>query len=99
MPSNVLQAEVALVQLFEKRAGISNFVAKHHEALGHGAELAGLGVLAKPSIDDLRKKQPANESGEAKKKRHAKYELAGLGILAAPSAIHLAHSAYKRFRP
>lgn len=60
-------------------------------AFGHGVELAGLGVLAKPSIDRLRKK-------EVDEHKAAKHEVAGLGILAAPSALHLAHSAYKKMR-
>jgi hypothetical protein len=57
---------------FEKRAGMG----------AHLAEVAGLGMLAVPSIQHLRKK-PMSES-----KTH-KYELAGLGTLAAPSAYHI----------
>ncbi len=60
--------------------------------MGHGVELAGLGVLAKPSIDRLRGKKVDEHKA-------AKQEIAGLGILAAPSAIHLAHSAYKYMKP
>jgi hypothetical protein len=48
----------------------------------HAAEVAGLGILAKPSIDEMRgKKVPT--------KRKAGTELAGLGVLAAPSALSL----------
>lgn len=66
------------------------------EHLTHGAELAGLGVLAVPSYKRLKKiRQPETSPQE---RSDAKHELAGLGILAAPSAIHLAHSAYKRLR-
>lgn len=55
-------------------------------AVTHGAELAGLGVLAKPSIQHLRGKQTTKSSDHA-------HEVAGLGILAAPSAIELGHQA------
>ena len=57
---------------FEKKAGLG----------AHTAEIAGLGLLAVPSIQALRKK-PVGE-----KKTH-QYELAGLGTLAAPSAYYL----------
>ena len=57
---------------FEKRAGLGT----------HAAEVAGLGILAVPSIQALRKK-PVGE------KATHKYELAGLGTLAAPSAYYL----------
>ena len=50
----------------------------------HPMELAGLGMLAKPSIDSLRGKHPTEGN-------KAKWELAGLGTLAA-------HPAYKLLR-
>jgi hypothetical protein len=56
--------------------------------LGHAAEVAGLGILAKPSIDKLRGKKTTEKSDHA-------HELAGLGVLAAPSAAHLGHSAWQ----
>lgn len=55
---------------------------KKAETASHLAELAGLGILAVPSIQNLRGK-PMGEN-----KAH-KYELAGLGTLAAPSVYHL----------
>ncbi len=50
--------------------------------LGHATELAGLGILARPSIQKLRGKQVSHAN-------EAKHELLGLGTLAAPSAYHL----------
>lgn len=47
----------------------------------HAAELAGLGLLAIPSVQHLRGK-PMTEKNEHK------MELAGLGVLAAPSVYH-----------
>jgi hypothetical protein len=58
----------------------------------HATELAGLGVLAKPSIDRMRGKGVDD-------RKAAKYEAAGLGILAAPSAIQLGRAAYKKLTP
>jgi hypothetical protein len=66
----------------------------------HKAELAGLGILAAPSVDDAQAHIRAavhgehTEEGVSKRKvlPHAAKpaaELAGLGILAAPSAAHL----------
>lgn len=52
--------------------------------IGTAASLAGLGILAAPSIQDLRHK-PMDE------KKKAKYELAGLGAIAAPEAHDLYH--------
>jgi hypothetical protein len=71
------------------------------EAAGHKAELAGLGILAAPSVDSLQAHARAAVSGdygaEGVKKRevlpHAVKplsEVAGLGILAGPSIAHLA---------
>ncbi len=64
---------------------------KGASAFAHGAELAGLGTLAIPSIQALRGK-PMGEH-----KSH-KYELAGLGILAAPSVVAGIKSLAKRVR-
>ena len=75
---------------------VAGWVGQHKEHLTHGAELAGLGVLAVPSAQKLRKIRAAETPPE--ERRAAKYELAGLGVLAAPSAIHLGHSAWKHFR-
>lgn len=60
---------------FEKKANLA-------EHLTHGAEIAGLSILAAPSIQAMRGKP-------MKEKNTHRAELAGLGILAAPSAYHL----------
>ena len=62
---------------------------KQAELGTHIAELAGLGILAAPSIQALRKK-PMDE-----KKTH-KYEIAGLGTLAAPSAYYLGKRMFRK---
>lgn len=70
------------------------------EAAGHKAELAGLGVLAVPSIDEAQAHARAALSGDYNKNGVEKRtilpramkpasEIAGLGILAGPSAAHL----------
>ena len=64
-----------LTTLLQKTASESNF--------GHVAELAGLGILAAPSIQHLRKK-PMSE-----RKSHL-VNAAGLAVLAAPSLLELA---------
>lgn len=50
--------------------------------MGHAAELAGLGILARPSIRKLRGKEQSEKSTHI-------HEAVGLGTLAAPSAIEL----------
>lgn len=47
---------------------------------GHIAELAGLGLLAAPSVKTL-----ADSNATKKEKSHAKFEAAGLGTLAIPT--------------
>lgn len=75
------------------------------EAAGHKAELAGLGILAAPSVDSLQAHARAAVKGdyneEGVKKRiilppAAKplSEVAGLGVLAGPSLAHLAAGAH-----
>lgn len=63
-------------------SGFSDEMAKLAGILGHAAEVAGLGILAAPSVQRLRGKPMA-------KRREAGTEVAGLGLLAAPSAYHL----------
>ena len=93
-----LMKEAAISKLANMPAPPANpgFFARHGEALTHGAELAGLGILAVPSAQKFRKIHAQDTTPE--EKRNAKYELAGLGVLAAPSAIHLGHAAWKKFR-
>jgi len=88
-PQRLRALAAAVSSELEKEAAIG-------EHLTHAAELAGLGVLAVPSVHRLRKIKKKETPPEERKA--AKYELAGLGILAAPSAMHLAHSAYKAFK-
>jgi hypothetical protein len=58
-----------------------------------GAELAGLGILAKPSINDLRNPQASPED-----KRKAKYETAGLGLLGVHPAYQLGSAGVNQLR-
>lgn len=61
---------------FEKQASV----------FAHGAELAGLGILARPALHRL------NTGEELSEKSKAVHEVAGLGVLAAPSV----HAAVKQ---
>ncbi len=63
-------------------SGAGRFVAQHSEPLTHGAELAGLGILAAPSVMHA-------AGGHPSEKMKTRTELAGLGTLAAPSAISM----------
>ena len=67
--------KTAFWQGFEKKAN-------------HAAEVAGLGLLAIPSIQHLRGKPMSEDTAH-------KIELGGLGILAAPSVAHLGGEALK----
>jgi hypothetical protein len=75
----------------ETRVAVMRKLAMHKQAnmLSHGAELAGLGILAKPSYDELRGKRVPET-------RKAGMEMAGLGVLAAPSAISMGRSIGRR---
>lgn len=64
--------------------------AKAASSLTHGLEVAGLGILGKPSLDALR-----DSNSTDKEKRHAKYEVAGLGTLAAHPIYELGSKAIK----
>jgi hypothetical protein len=57
----------------------------------HAAELAGLGILARPSVQKLQGKDVSEHSEHM-------HELAGLGVLAAPSAASLGSSAYGKVK-
>ena len=68
---------------------IASFIEGFEKRASHVADLAGLGVLAAPSIASL--------SGKPwKEKTKDKAEVAGLGILAAPSAYALGKNLLKR---
>ncbi len=84
MPPDYLETRAAVMTklgMYLPQAAAKGFQAvKPH--LGHVAELGGLGILAKPSIDEMRGKQ-------VDEKTKARTEVAGLGVLAAPSAMAL----------
>lgn len=76
-----------------------------NEAAMHKNEIAGLGVLAVPSLDTLQAKARARFAGDrsehAVEKRqlmgeggHAALEVGGLGLLAAPAMAHLRKHAF-----
>ena len=70
-PNDYRSTRVAMHQMFPKLASGGMW--------GHAAELAGLGILARPAINHLRGKEMSEKS-------KALHEVGGLGILAAPSA-------------
>lgn len=72
----------------EKHAAASELRRRRHEKIaegnfGHGAELAGLAMLAAPSIQHFRKKPMSDRTSH-------KINAAGLAVLAAPSLLELA---------
>lgn len=71
-PNDYQATRTAILQMFPKLASFG----------AHAAELAGLGVLARPSVNHLRGKEMSERS-------KALHETAGLGILAAPSAYEM----------
>jgi hypothetical protein len=75
------------------RAAASGLIHAKLAGLGaHAAEIAGLGILARPSINHLRGK-------EMTEKNKALHETAGLGILAAPSAYSMGKQLLTKARP
>ncbi len=64
---------------------------KNASNLAHAAELAGLGILAAPSVAEMRGRKVSDKT------KH-RAELAGLGVLAAPSAIHLGGRAVSKIK-
>lgn len=78
----------------EKIGGVGQRIAQSMANLGGRNEVAGLGVLAAPSIDDMIARVRARRAGAGhedlekyrliKEKYHAPFEVAGLGMLAAP---------------
>ncbi len=77
-----VMAKLALAVPASPIARMGQVLRPHASNISHGAELAGLGILAKPSIDEMRGKQVDD-------KTKARTEVAGLGVLAAPSAYNL----------
>jgi hypothetical protein len=63
---------------------IGSFFDELEKISSHGLEIAGLGVLAAPSVATL-----ADSKASKKEKNHAKFETAGLGILAAHPAYEI----------
>ena len=87
-----VQTYVSLRDELVKIAAVSPDTWKHLGELGtHAAEVGGLGVLARPTIQKMRGKEVSEKSEHA-------HELAGLGILAVPSAIHLGHMAKSGYK-
>jgi hypothetical protein len=95
MPHDYLETRAAAISKFAMAmpapglaTRAAGWVGQHRDTLTHGAELAGLGILAKPTIDEMRGKHPTEQA------KH-RSELGGLATLAAPSAItlgsHLLH--------
>ncbi len=96
-PADYFETRAAVLHMFPKLAGIGSSLAKpvgnlikkptnwKHigEMAGHAAEVGGLGILARPTIQKMRGKEVSSKSEHA-------HELAGLGVLAVPSAIHFA---------
>lgn len=80
-PPDYLPTRLALAARFPKLA--SNLV--------NALEVGGLGILARPSYQNLRK-----PNANAEEKSHAKHELAGLGVLAAHPAYELGHAAVNK---
>jgi chorismate mutase len=75
--------------LKEKKAGIVNNLM---HAAPHLNEVAGLGVLAVPSVQSLRGKHMNEKTKDM-------YEIGGLGMLAAPSAYHAGKSLFQKAAP
>jgi len=84
VPNDYQATRAAVLQMFPKLASTGNW--------GHAAEIAGLGVLARPSINHLRGKEMSEKS-------KALHEVGGLGILAAPSAYEMGKSFLNRAKP
>lgn len=95
-----VQSNVGVTPDSMKMAALGQYLRKVVSDPGHHkTELAGLGILAGPSVDHLQAKIRSGIAGEGEegvKKRqimgetgHAISELAGLGVLAAPSISHL----------
>ena len=89
----------------EKSAGVADAVrgALKGDAGQHATELAGLGLLAAPSLDQLQAHARAGLAGEYSKEgvkdreflpaiAHPTAEAAGLGVLMAPEVKHLLHA-------
>lgn len=66
----------ALARFIRSRSGSAKTASGN---IGHAVELAGLGILARPSVQAMRGKEMSEKS------KHL-HEIAGLGVLAAPSA-------------
>jgi len=95
-----VQSNVGVAPESMKAASMGQFLRKVVSDPGHHkTELAGLGILAGPSLDHLQAKIRSGLAGEGEegmKKRqlmgetgHALSEIAGLGVLAGPSIGHL----------
>lgn len=84
--------ERARAHMYQMAKGASAFWQGFEKAAGAVAELAGLGMLAVPSVQHLRGKPLKEDTAH-------KLELAGLGTLAAPYAVSAAKGAYHKAKP
>jgi len=81
--SGVLHTKLAFPTDYLKvRQAVLLKLAGMGENLGHAFELGGLGILARPTIQEMRGQQVSERS------KHI-HEVAGLGTLAVPSAVGL----------
>jgi hypothetical protein len=70
---------------------MTEMLSKKSSAGNHAIELAGLGILARPTIQKMRGKEVSEKSEHL-------HELAGLGVLAAPSAVELGKAGLGKLR-
>jgi hypothetical protein len=73
------------------RSAVAGTKIKVGSSAAHAIELAGLGILARPSIQKMRGKDMDDHSAHM-------HELAGLGVLAAPSAYELGKAGYQKLK-
>lgn len=89
-PPDYRMTKVAAGMLFPRLRKLASGLP---DAVTHGLEIGGLGILAAPAVKHLMHPQkPVDE------KSTAKHELAGLGTLAIPSAYALGRHAIQHFR-
>lgn len=85
-PPDYLAAKVAAAAVFP------GLMKSASGMLGHAAEVAGLGMLARPTIQEARGKEVSHKSKMV-------HELGGLGVLAAPSLYEMGAAAKQKLSP
>ena len=88
-PGDYLSTRVEVMSVFPELRKTAIDWKSVGEYATHAADIAGLGILARPTIQKMRGKEVSEGSEHA-------HELAGLGMLAVPSAIHLGHKLLTR---